>query len=275
MIYKRVLRKGTVGVDVKELQKRLNELGYKLAIDGIFGSTTEGTVRDFQRKRNLVVDGIVGPITFSALNQNMKKNRYYRFNNSFILEVDPLDLSIEISKRAGNRMYGNFINGSFFDMKNMRSISTLVSNGNILAEQLPHDTVERGTFVVYKDGIVKVEMIDFVSRFEKREDIKFAIGGFNIMPQNKTIKEQLKDEWFDYNSVGYKTWRSLLGYISSKNKVLIIISPNTNAEEGSQLLKMLRCDIGIGLDSGGSTSGRFEGVLIRNTSRVLHNIIRW
>jgi len=38
-------------------------------IDGVYGSQTEGAVREFQRRtRGLKVDGIVGPATAAALN---------------------------------------------------------------------------------------------------------------------------------------------------------------------------------------------------------------
>lgn len=51
---------------VKLLQSRLNEIGAHLTVDGFFGSKTEAAVKEFQR-RGLLVDGIVGPQTWSAL----------------------------------------------------------------------------------------------------------------------------------------------------------------------------------------------------------------
>jgi N-acetylmuramoyl-L-alanine amidase len=46
------------GDDVAELQTRLAQLGFDPGrIDGIFGPTTEGALRDFQRNRQLPVDG--------------------------------------------------------------------------------------------------------------------------------------------------------------------------------------------------------------------------
>jgi peptidoglycan hydrolase-like protein with peptidoglycan-binding domain len=64
---------GSQGAWVKELQTRLNILGWKdqegkaLVVDGIFGIRTEYAVKSFQAKHAPPVDGIVGPITWSAL----------------------------------------------------------------------------------------------------------------------------------------------------------------------------------------------------------------
>jgi len=62
-----LLKEGSNGQNVKELQKRLNQLGYNLIVDGIFGHKTKTAVLDFQNKNNLIVDGIVGKETFKAL----------------------------------------------------------------------------------------------------------------------------------------------------------------------------------------------------------------
>ena len=56
------LRRGSVGADVKTLQQKLG-----IDADGFFGPNTESAVRAFQRSRQLVPDGIVGPKTWAAL----------------------------------------------------------------------------------------------------------------------------------------------------------------------------------------------------------------
>ena len=57
--------------EVKKMQQKLKNWGYyKGAIDGIYGSQTKEAVRYFQRRNNLVVDGIAGPKTLSAMGIN-------------------------------------------------------------------------------------------------------------------------------------------------------------------------------------------------------------
>ena len=58
---------GSQGSDVKSLQEKLNSNGYKLDVDGIFGVKTQAAVKDYQKKNNLAVDGIVGTNTWGAL----------------------------------------------------------------------------------------------------------------------------------------------------------------------------------------------------------------
>lgn len=52
---------------VQDLQRRLNNFGYSLKVDGFFGKTTENAVKDFQSSNKLKKDGVVGPNTWYAL----------------------------------------------------------------------------------------------------------------------------------------------------------------------------------------------------------------
>ena len=61
------VKSGSRGSSVSELQTLLNDKGYDLSVDGIFGSKTQAAVRDYQSKNGLSVDGIVGKNTWNAL----------------------------------------------------------------------------------------------------------------------------------------------------------------------------------------------------------------
>lgn len=63
------LRRGSKGEEVRELQTLLAKDGSSLQIDGIFGIGTLSAVKSFQKKHNLVVDGIVGPKTWKELDK--------------------------------------------------------------------------------------------------------------------------------------------------------------------------------------------------------------
>ena len=66
---KMLLKKGSKGDDVKELQKLLN-----ITVDGDFGPATELAVMKFQGQQGLKTDGIVGPKTWAKIqNRNNSK----------------------------------------------------------------------------------------------------------------------------------------------------------------------------------------------------------
>lgn len=64
----RTLSQGSKGSEVKELQKRLTQLGYQLGkVDGVFGKSTAAAVTRFQKNRGLKADGIAGEKTIKEL----------------------------------------------------------------------------------------------------------------------------------------------------------------------------------------------------------------
>lgn len=70
-----VLRQGSTGGEVKEVQRRLKQWGYYSgAVDGIFGSGTKKAVVAFQKKNGLTADGVVGKATYAALGMNDSYN---------------------------------------------------------------------------------------------------------------------------------------------------------------------------------------------------------
>ena len=63
-----VLRQGSKGGEVKEVQRRLKLWGYyKGSVDGVFGAGTRSAVVAFQKKNGLTADGVVGKTTYKAL----------------------------------------------------------------------------------------------------------------------------------------------------------------------------------------------------------------
>ena len=65
---KDLIREGAGPAQVGDVQARLRSLGFEIDDDaGEFGSSTRQAVRAFQQRRGLLVDGIVGPQTWSEL----------------------------------------------------------------------------------------------------------------------------------------------------------------------------------------------------------------
>jgi N-acetylmuramoyl-L-alanine amidase len=63
-----LIRRGTVGHEVEDVQRRLADLGLLCPDDpGVFDRHTEAAVRTFQQRRGLPADGIVGPDTWRTL----------------------------------------------------------------------------------------------------------------------------------------------------------------------------------------------------------------
>ena len=69
---------GSKGAEIEKIQQRLNALGlYKGLIDGEFGRWTLDAVKEFQKIKELEIDGIVGPVTWKALLEGEILERKY------------------------------------------------------------------------------------------------------------------------------------------------------------------------------------------------------
>lgn len=85
-----VLKQGSTGSQVRDLQTRLRDWGYMNGgVDGIFGSKTRNAVIYFQRKHYLTQDGIVGANTAAKLGMvltgSSSGNSGYSSSNVYLL----------------------------------------------------------------------------------------------------------------------------------------------------------------------------------------------
>lgn len=70
-----VLKNGSKGGEVKEVQRRLKQWGYyNGGIDGVYGPSTKKAVIAFQKKNGLTADGVVGKSTYKALGMTQSYN---------------------------------------------------------------------------------------------------------------------------------------------------------------------------------------------------------
>ena len=79
----------------------LKTLNYTIAIDGIFGLKTYAAVRDFQSKNGLVVDGIVGPKTLTALEKATSNS-----NDSYQVKITASLLNVRSDAGITNPIVG-------------------------------------------------------------------------------------------------------------------------------------------------------------------------
>lgn len=98
---KSTIKKGSKGAAVECFQKVLNANGAKIEVDGQFGSGTKKAVEAFQKKKNLGVDGIVGPKTWGAASgqtapQDKKEGEKEQQDSSRAPQADPNSCVIHV-----------------------------------------------------------------------------------------------------------------------------------------------------------------------------------
>lgn len=86
-----ILKIGSKGLEVKNLQTSLNKIGFTLVADGIFGKATDNAVRAVQAGAGLVVDGIAGPKTMYAIRNAGESHQDH------LTEADLIDAARELS----------------------------------------------------------------------------------------------------------------------------------------------------------------------------------
>ena len=92
-----VVKRGDRGSAVRSIQQ---ELG--ITADGVFGEQTERAVKRFQRRHNLVPDGIVGPLTRGALGLKPFSSRSVRRPSGRSVRVPAILLRIAECESGGN-----------------------------------------------------------------------------------------------------------------------------------------------------------------------------
>lgn len=64
-----VLKQGSRGSEVREVQEKLKKLGFPIDADGIFGDKTYAAILTLQTIFGYDQDGIVGPATLKLIDQ--------------------------------------------------------------------------------------------------------------------------------------------------------------------------------------------------------------
>ena len=78
-----VLKLGSTGSDVRDLQQALKTLGFDPgSVDGTFGARTESAVKAFQQAREIAVDGIVGRVTWINIDEADQSEPFLQLGSS-------------------------------------------------------------------------------------------------------------------------------------------------------------------------------------------------
>ena len=105
-----VLKKGSRGSDVSQLQKALNALGYHCGTaDGILGRATVHQIENFQENSRLFADGVVGKGTIHALNEALKDSG----NSSLCFDIgDDVDPKMPSERMKWVKVPADQVDGS-------------------------------------------------------------------------------------------------------------------------------------------------------------------
>lgn len=119
--------------EVLFLQLKLQEKGYDIVADGIYGQKTAEVVRRYQYDNGLNVDGIVGQETYNSLNNTMLKGHvcYSVYN--------PPLINSEIDSQKAN-MLGNSIDSELESQANVNE--PLLSNSSKSISEKRLDTLQ-------------------------------------------------------------------------------------------------------------------------------------
>jgi hypothetical protein len=206
---------------------------------------------------------------------------YKKVDNIDILEFDPMDLRAAVVNCAASKVpYDTFINSNF--MSGSKVIGWLISEGKILSRRDEYKTWKgnpKGTFIVYKSGVVDVGW-KYDSEIAPLVDvIQFCCQGFNLFPPGMDVWDGIKfgNEGFwdpktdKESSVGRTTRAGHIGWTGKK--ALIVVHPKCGADLSVKVMKELGCISAIRLDSGTPQTLKVNKKYIYTGSGTLQGII--
>ena len=138
-----VLRKGDDGPFVERLQHRLIAHQYPVVADGDFGIQTDAQVRKFQAAENLKVDGVVGGLTWAALEEKPEDNAEWGWGPKERPDTEGEPERPDFEPLVGNTrrhaVFGNFKYASAATPLNPEAITFLDDwpDKNILTVNIP------------------------------------------------------------------------------------------------------------------------------------------
>lgn len=138
------IKAGARSPEVYYLNELLSKLNYSVIVSDYFGTETGKAIKDFQLKNSLVVDGVVGLKTWSALLQN--NNNGFSVNSKLLSEQDLIDFSNQFNLELAVVKAVNEVesNGKGFLIDGRPKI---LFEGHIFWRELEKRGINPGTYV--------------------------------------------------------------------------------------------------------------------------------
>ena len=262
------------GEHVRYLQEQLAANGYDLGpVDGIFGRLTRDAVIAFQQANGLLVDGIVGPQTWGALEVPVGPPdgiRYRSFTRLFAgrqtqfhqLEMDSDKIKVDIlgEPRRLQRLsamsagYVAAISGMFF--YNTAPIGTLLRDGWTWTTEHPaYCTVDLDSWQLHPKGYPAIDLL--------RAGVQNCISGQpELLPVTRTP---------DSSGLGGRAPRAALGWNDRLIFALVADGRSTTSAgvtfaEMAQVLREQGATHALALDGGGTAQIMYQGRTVNSPS---------
>ncbi|MDD4706531.1 MAG: peptidoglycan-binding protein, partial [Bacilli bacterium] len=241
-----ILKIGSQGVEVEDLQQKLIKINYlKGDADGYFGKNTERAVLNFQADNNLKVDGIVGEDTWNIINKKLnipivKKMQTIKQGDQ---NDDVIDLKIKL-KRLG--CFSDEINNNF-DIKTTESVKKIQIDHNLKADGI----VGPNTWKVINSKLEKVLPTIINPLFEGAKGDEIALlqeylnllgyynfkidGNFNVNTTKAVKLFQKENNLNDTGIVNQETWELMEQKVFDLDKSTRL----ENLKEGSTGLEVI------------------------------------
>ena len=193
------LKKGAKGTAVKELQKRLKELGYyTYGIDGDYGDRTVNAVKAFQMKNGLTADGVCGESTLKKLNSDdaitAKGSTTVELNTSQTLQKGDNGAQVKALQSALKKLgyYTNSLD-SDYGYRTAEAVSAFQRANGLTVNGVANPATLRK--LVSSSAISKAEA-DKKEEAEKEptyktENLDWFKNGYKVFPKRAII--QIKD----------------------------------------------------------------------------------
>jgi exopolysaccharide biosynthesis protein len=287
-----VLRLGSRGESVKELQRLLNTKGYSLVVDGSFGNGTRSAVLDYQRKNKLSVDGIVGNQTWTSLRSSGTSNttptisgaKGYKKLRMFNSDVHVYEIRDDekpkftfgvrgklerVSNVVRNEGAVAGINGGFFNFNgSSEHLGMVVVDGKWYTS--PSNNFL--DFIIWKNGKVTIENLhgyDATKLNQFQRDAEFAIGTSYGLIRDGKIDTENRNKFAHSNQ---RHPRTLLGQHKDGHIIYVVVDGRTlgnsgvAAIESQRIMTSLGCINAVNLDGGGSSTMVVNGRVVNKPS---------